>query len=81
MTDDLRVSITNAEGAEAYPIASFTWMLFYQTPDDKESARTMVDFMKWALSDGQKFAAPLGYAPLPQPVVQKELPALDKIQL
>jgi phosphate transport system substrate-binding protein len=81
MPDDFRVSITNADGKDAYPIASFTWLLFYQNPDDKESARTMVDFMKWALSDGQKFAAPLGYAPLPQPVVDKELPALQKIQL
>ncbi|GAC1395405.1 MAG: phosphate ABC transporter substrate-binding protein PstS [Thermoanaerobaculia bacterium] len=81
MPDDFRVSITNAEGKDAYPIASFTWMLFYQNPDDKQSARTMVDFMKWALSDGQKFAAPLGYAPLPQPVVEKEGPALQKIQL
>jgi phosphate transport system substrate-binding protein len=81
MPDDFRVSITNPDGKDAYPIASFTWLLFYQNPDDKESARTMVDFMKWALSDGQKFAAPLGYAPLPQPVVDKELPALQKIQL
>lgn len=81
MPDDFRVSITNAEGKGAYPIASFTWMLFYQNPDDKQSARAMVGFMKWALSDGQQFAAPLGYAPLPQSVVQKELQALEKIRL
>lgn len=81
MPDDFRVSITNAEGKGAYPISSFTWMLFYRNPEDKQSARTMVDFMKWALSDGQKFAAPLGYAPLPKPVVEKELPALAGIQL
>jgi phosphate transport system substrate-binding protein len=81
MPDDFRVSITNADGQGAYPIASFTWMLFYQNPDDKETARTMVDFMKWALADGQAYASPLGYAPLPQPVVQKELAALQKIQL
>jgi phosphate transport system substrate-binding protein len=81
MPEDFRISITNAEGKDAYPISSFTWMLFYQNPEDKQAAGTMVDFMKWALTDGQKFAAPLGYAPLPQPVVQKELPALQKIQL
>ena len=81
MPDDFRVSITNPDGKDAYPIASFTWLLFYQNAVDKESARAMVDFMKWALSDGQKFVAPLGYAPLPQPVVDKELPALQKIQL
>ncbi len=81
MPDDFRVSITNPEGKGAYPIASFTWILLYQNPPDKQIARTLVDFMKWALTDGQKFAAPLGYAPLPQPVVQKELLALQKIQL
>ena len=41
----------------------------------------MVDFMKWALTDGQQYAAPLGYAPLPQAVIDKEMPALQKIQL
>jgi phosphate transport system substrate-binding protein len=81
MPDDFRVSITNADGATAYPISSFTWLLLYQNPDDKQSAATMVEFMKWALADGQKFARELGYAPLPQPVVDKELAALQKIQL
>jgi phosphate transport system substrate-binding protein len=81
MPDDFRVSITNPDGKGAYPIASFTWILLYQNPTDQESARTIVDFMKWALTDGQRFAAPLGYAPLPQPVIEKELPALQKIQL
>jgi phosphate transport system substrate-binding protein len=81
MPDDFRVSITNADGKDAYPISSFTWMLFYQNPEDKQAGRAMVDFMKWALTDGQKLASPLGYAPLPQPVVDKELPVLAKIQL
>ena len=81
MPDDFRVSITDAGGENAYPIASFTWMLFNQNPTDKQSARAMVDFMKWALTDGQQFASQLGYAPLPKPVVDKELQALGKIQL
>jgi phosphate transport system substrate-binding protein len=81
MPDDFRVSITNADGKGAYPISSFTWLLFYQNPKDKESARTMAGFMKWALSDGQKFTGALGYAPLPQPVIDKELQTLQKIQL
>ena len=53
-------------GEDAYPIASFTWILLYENPDDKAQAKVMVDFMKWALTDGQKFASELGYAPLPQ---------------
>ena len=81
MPDDFRVSITNADGADAYPIASFTWILMYQNPQDKQRARVMNDFMKWALTDGQKFTTDLGYAPLPQSVVDKEMQALGKIQL
>jgi phosphate transport system substrate-binding protein len=81
MPDDFRVSITNASGPGAYPIASFTWILLSEDPMDKAQSKVMVDFMKWALSDGQKYAAELGYAPLPAAVVQKELAALDKIRV
>jgi len=79
MPSDFRVSITNAEGPGAYPVSSFTWMLFYENPMDKTHAKTMVDFMRWALTDGQKFATELGYAPLPTAVVQLEMSALDTI--
>ena len=81
MPADFRVSITNAPGPKAYPISSFTWMLFYENPKDKNAAKAMVDFMKWALSDGQKFAPELGYAPVPAEVVKLELAALQKIKL
>jgi phosphate transport system substrate-binding protein len=81
MPDDFRVSITNPDGKDAYPIASFTWILLNQTPADKQRAKVIVDFMKWALGDGQKDAPGLGYAPLPKDVVDKELQALGKIQL
>jgi phosphate transport system substrate-binding protein len=81
MPKDFRVSITNAPGKDTYPISSFTWLLFYQSPKDKQRARIMVDFMKWALTDGQKLATELGYAPLPQGVISLELEALRKIKL
>lgn len=81
MPADFRVSITNAPGHNAYPIASFTWLLFYENPKDKVRARAMVDFLKWALTDGQKFAPELGYAPLPRPVVDMEFLALKRIKL
>jgi len=81
MPADFRVSITNAPGDDAYPISSFTWLLFYENPKDKAAARTMVDFVKWALTDGQKFAKDLGYAPLPDSVVKLEMEALKKIRL
>lgn len=81
MPSDFRVSITNAPGQNAYPIASFTWILMYQNPDDKAQARVMVDFMRWALTDGQRHARELGYAPLPKNVVEMELKTLEKIQV
>jgi phosphate transport system substrate-binding protein len=81
MPPDFRVSITNAEGKGAYPVSSFTWLLFYENPKDKAQARIMVDFLKWALTDGQKFAGPLGYAPLPAEVVKLEMAAIPKIKV
>jgi len=77
--DDFRVSITNADGDAAYPIASFTWILLYENNDDHARAQAMVDFMKWALTEGQKQTGALGYAPLPQAVVDKEMVALGRI--
>jgi phosphate transport system substrate-binding protein len=81
MPPDFRVSITNAEGKGVYPISSFTWLLLYENPKDKARAKVMLEFMKWMLSDGQKFAAGLGYAPLPDAVVKQELAALGKIKV
>jgi phosphate transport system substrate-binding protein len=81
MPADFRVSITNAPGKGVYPISSFTWILLYENPKDKTLAKAMLDFMKWALTDGQKFAAGLGYAPLPAEVVKLEMTALGKIKV
>jgi phosphate transport system substrate-binding protein len=81
MPADFRVSITNAEGTGVYPISSFTWLLLYESPKDKAQSKIMVDFVKWALTDGQKFAAGLGYAPLPDAVVKLEMAALQKVKV
>ena len=81
MPADFRVSITNAPGKGVYPISSFTWLLLYENAKDKTQAKAMVDFVKWALSDGQKYCADLGYAPLPEAVVKLELAALAKIKI
>jgi phosphate transport system substrate-binding protein len=81
MPKDFRVSITNAPGKGVYPISSFTWILLYESPKDKPRAKIMVDFMKWALTDGQKYAGELGYAPLPPEVVALEMEALKKIKI
>ena len=81
MPADFRVSITNAPGDGAYPIASFTWLLFFESPKNKAQGKAMVDFVKWALTDGQKFAGQLGYAPLPEEVVKLEMAALARIKV
>jgi phosphate transport system substrate-binding protein len=81
MPPDFRVSITNAPGAGVYPISSFTWLLLYENPKDKAQSKVMVDFMKWALTDGQKYCADLGYAPLPESVVKQEMAALEKVKV
>ena len=81
MPADFRVSITNAPGKGVYPISSFTWLLLYENPKDKAQAQVMADFVKWALTDGQKYCAELGYAPLPESVVKLEMTALAKIKV
>jgi phosphate transport system substrate-binding protein len=81
MPADFRVSITNAPGKGVYPISSFTWILLYENARDKNQAKAMVDFMKWAITDGQKYCGDLGYAPLPEAVVKLEQAALAKIKV
>ncbi|MGZ7042905.1 MAG: phosphate ABC transporter substrate-binding protein PstS [Thermoanaerobaculia bacterium] len=80
MPKDFRVSITNAPGPNVYPISSFTWLLFYEAPKDKVRAKAMKDFMTWALTEGQKFAPELGYAPLPPVVAKMAADALTRIR-
>ena len=78
--DDFRVSITNAPGTGAYPLSSFTWLLLYTDPPDKTQARALNEFVKWALTDGQQYAAELHFARLPQSLVARELMALETIK-
>ncbi|HKX31711.1 MAG TPA: phosphate ABC transporter substrate-binding protein PstS [Blastocatellia bacterium] len=69
--DDLRVSITNASGAGAYPIASFTYLLVYQEQADGAKGKELVNFLWWATHEGQQLAKQMGYSPLPAEVVTK----------
>jgi len=80
MPADFRVSITNAPGATAYPIASFTWLLIPEKIDDPKKGKAITAFLKWMLKDGQKYAPPLLYAPLPKAVVAMEEKAIGQIK-
>ncbi len=76
---DFRISITNADGAQVYPIASFTWLLVPKTMTDMTKARALLEFVWWALHDGEKYTTGLAYAPLPARVVQLEEQRLKSI--
>jgi phosphate transport system substrate-binding protein len=72
MPEDFRVSIVNAPGKTAYPISTFTWLLIPSNIADPVKKKAITGFLRWMLSDGQKYTAALGYAPLPREVVAKE---------
>lgn len=80
MPDDFRVSITNASGANAYPISSFTWLLISSKMPDAQKKKVITEFLQWMLSSGQDFAEPLSYSRLPREVIAKETQAIAKIE-
>jgi phosphate transport system substrate-binding protein len=79
MPSDFRVSLTDAGGLGAYPISAFTWLLIYKKQVDKEQGQKLVNFLWWMMHEGQKEAAALHYAPLPQEVVAREEDAISEI--
>jgi phosphate transport system substrate-binding protein len=74
------VSITNPRDKDAYPVASYTWLLTPARIADPEKRRIIVDFLRWMLSRGQTTTGALGYAPLPKAVAEKALLATGKIR-
>ena len=77
---DLRVWVPDPSGEEAYPIVTYTWMVFYKKYDDPKKAETLRNVVKYCLVDGQKMSGKMGYIPLPENVVQVVSRALDNIQ-
>lgn len=80
MTSDFRVSITNAPGAGAYPITSFTWLLLPQNGSNPDRRKALVELLQWILTSGQKECSELGYAPLPREIVDRELQVLGAVK-
>jgi phosphate transport system substrate-binding protein len=76
---DLRVSLTDAPGPDAYPIATFTWFLVYKNQSNKDQGEKLVDFLWWMMHEGQKEAPALHYAPLPKEVVIRGEQTLTEI--
>ena len=77
--DDLRVSITNAPGANAYPISSYTYILAYKDQKDAGKGKALVDFLWWGIHDGESFAKDLQYAPLPAEIVKRAETKMNSI--
>ena len=78
--DDFRFSMVNAPGETSYPIAGVTWLLVYQEQKDAAKGAKLVEFLKWAYTDGQKMAAALDYAPLPEAMQQRVLARVNEIK-
>jgi phosphate transport system substrate-binding protein len=77
--DDLRVSITDASGASAYPIASYTYILVYKAQKDAVKGKALVDFLWWGIHDGENFAKELNYASLPAEIVKRAEAKINSI--
>ena len=79
MPADFRVSITNPPGKNAYPIASFTWLLIPVPAKDPNKGKILADLLNWMVTDGQKMTAQLSYAPLPESVAEKVKIAIKQV--
>jgi phosphate transport system substrate-binding protein len=80
MPADFRVSITNPPGKDAYPIASFTWLLIPSQFSDRAKGTVMTDFSNWMLDQGEPMASQLDYAPLPDNVKDKVRARIKEIR-
>lgn len=80
MKKDVRVSIANSPVKDAYPIAGFTYILLYKDQPDPAKGKALTQFLVWAIHDGQGFAEPLLYAPLPAEVVEIDMEALRRLR-
>ncbi len=80
MPADFRVSITNAPGAEAYPISSFTYLLIPVKSADAAKGKVLKDMLSWILKSGESEVTTLSYAPLPQNLIDKVLAKVYAIQ-
>ncbi|MGK2963767.1 MAG: phosphate ABC transporter substrate-binding protein PstS [Gemmatimonadaceae bacterium] len=78
---DYRLSIVNAQGPDAYPISSFTWILVYRDQRDATKGAKLADFLRWALTEGEKQAASLDYAPLPESMATRLVARIDSLKV
>jgi phosphate transport system substrate-binding protein len=80
MPADYRISITNAPGANAYPISSFTYLLIPVKSADPSKGKVLKDMLSWIVKSGESEASQLSYAPLPQGIQEKVLNTIYSLQ-
>ncbi len=80
MPDNMRLFMPDPLGDAAYPIVTYSWLLFYEQYPDERKRAAVTDFVNYGLTDGQVFSDDLGFIPLPDPVTSLATQALAKIQ-
>jgi len=80
LPENLRVFVPDPKGADAYPIATFSWILLRKKYKNAETAKAVRDFFQWSLQDGQRYADDLGYIQLPATVVDKAQAAVNSVE-
>jgi phosphate transport system substrate-binding protein len=71
VSDDFRISLTNAPGKDSYPISSFTWFYVPAIAKDAQRGRAVSEYLKWVYTNGEKLAQEQGYPPLPEELLAK----------
>jgi phosphate transport system substrate-binding protein len=79
LPDSMRAYVPDPVGQQAYPIVTFSWALLHEKYPDKRTAAAVRDLFRWCLLDGQKYASALGYVPLPSPVTEKAIVAINNV--
>jgi phosphate transport system substrate-binding protein len=77
---DFRLDMTNAPGADSYPLTSFSWIYLPRSGDSPVRRKALKDFLNWSLDDGQRIAANIGYAPLPSNIAAKARAVVSTLQ-
>ena len=77
--DNFRAFVPDPKGPDSYPIVTLSWILLRKGYKDPQTAAALRDFFAWCLQDGQRYASQLGYVPIPSPLAQKAVSALDTL--
>jgi phosphate transport system substrate-binding protein len=75
LPDDMKVSLTDSDSPEGYPISGFTWIIVYKDQKygdrTENKAKVLAELLRWMTTDGQKYAEPMQYAPLSKAAADK----------